>query len=126
VDGNETRRRLGLYALGYQVLLPNGSPAPGFDTPRQTIVFDRFAGDDEAARLVFASGSGIPFYGRRRTRFLYTVTNNFRGGIASPGWWDAGSLAPGDYTLRIIAGDIRGNLALANRDLPVTVAKQGG
>jgi len=121
VDGNEPRRRLGLYSLGYQVLHPNGSPAPGFDAPRETIVFDRFAGDDGAARVVFAPGSGIPFYGRRRTRFLYTVTNTFRGGIASPGWWDTGSLPPGDYTLRIFAGDIRGNLALANRDVPVIV-----
>ena len=125
VDGNEPRRRLGLYSVGYQVLDANGTPAPGFAAPRETIVFDRFAGDDDAARVVFAPGSGIPFYGRRRTRFLYTVTNTFRGGIASTGWWDAGSLPPGDYTLRILAGDIRGNLALANRDVPITIGASG-
>jgi hypothetical protein len=124
VDGNEPRRRLGLYSLGYQVLHPNGSPAPGFETRRDTIVFDRFAGDDDAARVVFAPGSGIPFYGRRTTRFLYSVTNTFRGGIASTGTWDTSTLPPGNYTLRIFAGDIRGNVALANRDVPVTV--EGG
>jgi hypothetical protein len=97
-------------------------PAAGFESPRESIVFDRFAGDEDAARAVFAPGSGIPFYGGRRTRFLYVVTNSFRGGTASPGWWDTTTLPPGEYTLRILAGDIRGNLALRNRDVPITVA----
>ncbi len=37
------------------------------------------------------------------------------------GAWDTGELPPGDYTLRIIAADMRGNVASANRDLAVTV-----
>jgi sugar lactone lactonase YvrE len=124
VDGNEARRRLGVYTVGYQVLDPDGSPAAGFETPRETIVFDRLSPDEEAPGLVFASGSGIPYYGTRRTRFLYVATNTFRNGIASPGYWDTSTLAPGDYTLRVLVGDIRGNVALRNRDLPVTITRE--
>ena len=120
-DGNRPQRRLGLYDLGYQVLGKGGSPATGFDTVRHTLHFDRLAADPAAARLVYAAGSGIPFFGRRRTRFLYIVTNTFRGGVASRGFWDTTLLAPGDYTFRIWAADIRGNVAVANRDVPVTI-----
>jgi hypothetical protein len=148
VDGNEARRRLGLYALGYEVLSADGARVSatgvtlGSDRgqtgvgvgsdPRQTpvrppsdpagIVFDRLAIDPEAARLVYAPGSGIPFYGRRATRFLYAVTNTFHDGVASRGFWDASALAPGNYTLRVRAADVRGNEAVANRDVLVTVA----
>ena len=121
VDGNERRRRLGLYTLGYQVLNRDGSPAPGFETPRNTIRFDRVATGSDAARMIYAAGSGIPFYGRRSTRLLYVVTNTLSGGVASMGAWDTGELPPGDYTLRIFAADMRGNVASANRDVAVTV-----
>jgi sugar lactone lactonase YvrE len=121
-DGNEARRRLGLYALGYQVLLSDGTPAPGFSAPRRTIEFDRLTSDESAANLVFADGSGIPFYGTRTTRFLYTVTNTFRHGVAAPGIWDTTVLPPGNYTLRILAQDFSGNDAIANRDVLVTIA----
>ncbi len=67
------------------------------------------------------SGSGIPFFGGGSTRFLYAVTNTFKGGVASPGVWDTTALEPGDYTLRVIASDVRGNQAAANRDVPVTI-----
>jgi hypothetical protein len=88
--------------------------------------FDRFTIDPEAARLVYASGSGIPFYGNRRTRFLYTVTNTLRNGVAARGVWDATQLLPGDYVVRIWAADVNGNIATANRDLPVTVVSGNG
>jgi len=120
-DGNEARRRLGLFALGYQVLRPDGTPAAGFEHARDTIVFDRLDAVPEAARLVYAPGSGIPFYGRRRTRFLYAVTNSFHHGVAAAGAWDTTALPAGDYTLRIHAADIRGNQALSNRDLRITI-----
>jgi hypothetical protein len=48
VDGNKPRRRLGLYRLGYQVLNRDGSAVPGFETPRETLVFDRLSTDSEA------------------------------------------------------------------------------
>jgi sugar lactone lactonase YvrE len=122
VTGNEARRRLGLYTLGYQVLNRDGTPAPGFQRARETIHFDRLLPGSDAPRLIYAAGSGIPFYGRRSTRLLYVVTNTLAGGVASMGVWDTTELAPGDYTLRILAADAQGNLAAANRDVPVTIA----
>lgn len=126
VDGNEARRRLGLYELGYQVLTPDGRPAPGFERPRWTLHFDRLLPGSEAARIVYASGSGIPFYGRRSTRLLYVVTNTFAGGTAAMGVWDTTTLPPGPYTLRVLAADAAGNIATANRDVAVTVAASPG
>ncbi|MGQ0734019.1 MAG: gluconolaconase, partial [Acidobacteriota bacterium] len=122
MNGNRPNRRLGLYSLGFQVLTADRTPAAGFDTPRQTMSFDRLSADPETARLIYAPGSGIPFYGRRTTRFLYIVTNTFRGGVAATGVWDTASLPVGDYTLRILAADRAGNEARANRDLAVRVA----
>jgi hypothetical protein len=116
VDGNAKRRRLGLFKLGYQVLGDAGAPAAGFESPRDSIVFNRLSMAPEAPRVVFAPGSGIPFYGRRSTRFLYTVTNTFHDGVAAAGVWDTRDLPPGPYTLRIHAADVRGNEAVANRD----------
>ena len=120
VNGNLSRRRLGLYRLGYQVLDTKGVPVPGFGTPLETIRFDRLFWGGDAA-LVYASGSGIPFYGRRTTRFLYRVTNSLQDGIAARGGWDTSTLVPGNYTLRILAADANGNEAATNRDVPVTI-----
>jgi sugar lactone lactonase YvrE len=120
-DANRPERRLGVYDLGYQVLLANGKPAEGFDEIRHTIRFDRLSLNPDAPTLVYAPGSGIPFFGNRRTRFLYIVTNSFRDGVVSPGLWNADLLEPGDYIVQIWAADVRGNAATENRDLPVTV-----
>jgi streptogramin lyase len=125
-DGNEKRRRLGLYELGYQLLTKDGTPVPGFEQPRDTIRFDRLAPDPGAAGLVYASGSGIPFYGTRTTHFLYVVTNSLDAGRAAPGALDPSQLAPGEYIIRVTARDINGNEAIAGRDLRVTVARSGG
>jgi sugar lactone lactonase YvrE len=120
-DGNRPQRRLGLYELGYQILDAHGLPIAGFESPLHTLRFDRLRSDPEAARIVYSNGSGIPFYGRRRTRFLYVVTNSFRDGVAAEGLWDTGTLPPGDYIVRAWASDINGNVAVTNRDLPVTI-----
>lgn len=120
VNGNEARRRLGLYRLGYQVLNKDGSPAPGFEQPLETIRFDKLTHDADP-RTIFASGSGIPFYSGGSTRFLYVVTSTLQDGITSPGVWDTSTLPPGDYTLRILAADINGNEAVVNRDVPITI-----
>jgi NHL repeat-containing protein len=125
VNGNKPGRRLGLYRLGYQVLNRDGSPAPGFEKPRETIRFDRLLAGSDAPRVVYASGSGIPFFGTRRTRFLYLVTNTLQGGVAAQGRWDTTQLPPGDYIVRVLAVDVEGNEATANRDLPVTVIRPG-
>jgi DNA-binding beta-propeller fold protein YncE len=119
--GNVPGRRLGLYDLGYQILNRDGTPAPGFDSVRHTLRFDRLTIDPEAARLAYAPGSGIPFYRGRRTRFLYVVTNTLNRGFAVEGAWDTTRLAPGDYVIRAWAADIHGNVAVRNRDLPITI-----
>ena len=121
VNGNQRRRRLGLYRLGYQVLDAAGIPVAGFEEPLETIRFDRHPADDAAARIIYAAGSGIPAYGSRSTRFLYVVTSTLRDGVAADGAFDTTTLVPGHYTLRILASDISGNEALRNRDLAITV-----
>lgn len=122
VDGNQARRRLGLYRLGYQLLSPDGAPAPGFERPRVTIEFNRLPPGDEAPKIAYADESGITVYGSRQTRFLYELTNTVRDGRAVRGAWDTSELPPGDYTLRVIAADFNGNET--THDLPVTVERQ--
>lgn len=122
-DGNRPSRRLGLFSMGYQVLRPDGSPIPGFETPRETLRFDRLDANPDAASLIYAPGSGIPFYRGGRTRFLYRVTNTLRAGAVSPGLFDTTSLPAGNYTFRVWAADVRGNVAMANRDVSITVVR---
>ncbi|HEV3469759.1 MAG TPA: NHL repeat-containing protein [Pyrinomonadaceae bacterium] len=121
VDGNQPRRRLGLYRLGYEVTRDDGSPAPGFEGPRVRIEFNRLPPDQEATKIAYADESGITVYGSAATRFLYEVTNTVRDGRAERGHWDASALPPGDYTLRILAADFHGNQAAAGHELPITV-----
>lgn len=121
VDDNEPRRRLGLYSLGYQVLLPNGQPAPGFEQPRMTQTFDHMPVDDEAVKLIYAPSSGITVHGAAATRFRYVVTNSALGGQVSIGRWLTRDLPAGDYILRIHAQDFSGNKALRGRDLALTL-----
>jgi hypothetical protein len=119
VDGNAPRRRLGLYRLAYQVLASDGTPLAGFEHPRQTVVFDRLPVDPHAPPLVYAEGTGITVYGNRRTRFLYVATTRVVDGEATEDFWDTSTLAPGPYTLRVIAADAAANETA--RDLPVFV-----
>jgi sugar lactone lactonase YvrE len=123
VDGNIARRRLGVFRLGYQVLRADGTPLPGFESPRVTIDFTQLPQDQHAPTLVYAPGSGIPVYGTRRTRFLYTVTNTVRDGIAEEGFWETTALEAGRYTVRVYAADSAGNQAVRGRDLPIVVAR---
>jgi hypothetical protein len=120
-NGNRPGRRLGLYELGFQILNKDGSPASGFEAVRQTLRFDRLSVEPEAPRLVYAPGSGIPFYRGGRTKFLYIVTDRFSNGVAAAGLWDTSALAPGDYIVRVWAADFAGNTALKNRDVAVTI-----
>jgi hypothetical protein len=121
VDGDEARRRLGLYCLGFQVLCADGAPVAGFDQPQINLVFDRTPLDPGAVKIAYAPDSGDAVHGAKATRFLYVVTNHIRGGVASAGGWDPATLPPGDYTIRIFAADYAGNQALAGRDLAISV-----
>lgn len=118
---NPSRRRLGLYKLGYQVFGADGTPAPGFDEPRMTIVFNRLPENRDATKIAYAAESGITVYGSKTTRFLYEVTNTVRDGRAVTGVWDTTQLPKGDYVLRIIAADYSGNEAQEGREVLVTV-----
>jgi hypothetical protein len=121
MDGNLARRRLGLYKLGYQLLQADGTPVPGYETPRITQTYDRLPREREAVKLVYADSSGITVYGSATTRFVYAVSNTLAGGAARPGSWRVDDLAPGDYTLRIYAADYAGQVALEGRDLAIKV-----
>lgn len=116
VDRNLPRRRLGLHALGYQLLHDDGAPVAGFEAPRMTLDFQRLPSDD-AVQIAYAPGSGITVHGNAVTRFKYSVTNTVRDGLWAEGSWQVGAMPPGDYTLRITARDYAGNEAQARRDL---------
>ncbi len=121
VDGDETRRRLGLYSLGFQVLRPDGTPVAGFEQPQINLVFDRTPLDPDAVKIAYAPDSGDTVHGAKATRFLYVVTNHVRGGRAGEGGWNPASLSPGDYVIRIFAADYAGNQAVAGRDIAISV-----
>jgi sugar lactone lactonase YvrE len=121
MDGNEARRKLGLYRVGYQILDGLGHPLPGFEQPRVTIEFNRLPPDQESVTVAYADRSGITVYGNAVTRFRYLVTNTVRDGRAQPGSWDPAALLPGQYTIRAFAMDFAGNVALDRRDLEITL-----
>ena len=61
-DGNRPNRRLGLYSLGYQILKADGTRSAGIRTAARN---HRVRSAGRSARcppLVYAPGSGIPFY----------------------------------------------------------------
>ena len=120
-DGNAARRKLGLYKVGYQILHADGTPLPGYEQPVVNIEFNRLPPDRESVQVAYAKDSGITVYGSATTRFLYVVTNVVRDGAAATGSWNPAALAPGSYLVRIYAADYAGNVALAGRDLPVTI-----
>ena len=121
VDGNQARRRLGLYKLGYGLLRADGAPVPGFEQPRITLEFDRMPPERDAVKVAYADESGITVYGSKSTRFLYEATNYVRHGRAARSAWDASQLPAGDYTLRIYAADYHGNEATAGRDVEIRI-----
>jgi hypothetical protein len=117
IDGAPKRRRLGVYRLGYQLLRADGSPEPGYEQPSYNLVFDRLPADHDLIKLVYAEGSQSGYQGR--TVFAYIVTNIARDGLFREEFLDASQIAPGDYTLRVLAEDFFGNQA--RRDTPIIV-----
>lgn len=118
-DGNAKHRRLGIYRIGYQVLSSVGTPVPGFDQTRRNLEFDRLPQDWGNSALVYADGSQSGYEGA--TVFNYIATNILQRGQTREDFFDTSKLAPGDYTLRIIAADYFGNVA--ERDLPISINK---
>ncbi|WP_313213221.1 gluconolaconase [Stenotrophomonas acidaminiphila] len=119
VDDNLPRRRLGLYALGYQILDAAGRPLPGHEQPRMNIEFNRMPPQSEAVKVAYAEDSGITVHGSAVTRFRYVLTNTVRDGSLARGRLQVGDLPDGDYIVRILARDHSGNEATTGRDLHV-------
>ncbi len=117
MDGNAARRRLGLYKIGYQVLRPDGSPAPGFAEPVVTISFESLPDDGRSAPLAYARGSKSGATGE--TIFAYIVTNIVRDREATEDYWHTSQLPEGDYILRVFVADFFGNRT--TRDVPVRI-----
>ena len=121
MNGDQARRRLGVYKLGYQLLNADGEIIPGMEQPIITQVYDRLPRNREAVKLAYAESSGITVHGAAETRFVYAINNTLVHGKLTPGGWQVDKLGPGNYTLRILVEDFAGNAATKNRDLAITV-----
>lgn len=106
MDGNASRRKLGAYKLGYQILKADGSAAEGFSEPNMTISFERLPRDWNANRI-YAKGSQAD--GQGETIFSYIVTNSLKDGEAQEGFWETSKLSAGDYIVRIFVEDFFSN-----------------
>lgn len=121
VDGNQSRRRLGSYQVGYQILDAQGQPLPGYEQPRFNIVFNSMPPRDSATKVAYAPDSGITVHGSAVTRFRYLVTNTVRDGRVETGRWQPDALPAGDYVIRASARDYSGNDGIGARDLKITL-----
>ncbi|MDH3494038.1 MAG: hypothetical protein OEM82_10840 [Acidobacteriota bacterium] len=115
MDGNQARRRLGLYKLGYQLLDEGGSPLAGYEKPRWTVEFDR-PPSNEFVGLVYAPGSSSGATGT--TVFRYIVSNRVNGGGAREGFVKLPENKEA-IVLRVFAADIYGNQA--SKDITIKV-----
>lgn len=121
MDGNQARRRLGLYQLAYQLLDGNGQPLAGQAELPVAQTYDRLPRNREAVQYAYAPSSGITVHGAAETRFSYALHNTLAQGRITPGLWQIGSIAPGQYILRISASDYAGNHATGVRDLALQI-----
>lgn len=112
MDGNDARRKLGIYAAGYHVLKDN---KPLAET-NWTIKFDRMP-DPKAARFVYAEGSRSGATGE--TIFNYIVSNFVEGDEYREDFFDAGKLEQGTYILRVFVSDYFGNITARDIDFEV-------
>ncbi|MEP6922836.1 MAG: hypothetical protein ABI954_00090 [Pyrinomonadaceae bacterium] len=107
MDGNNARRRLGVYRLGYQILSNDNSPIAGFTEPQTTISFERLPDNESGANFVYAFGSQSGY--TPDTVFNYIVTNIVRDGGAREEFFDTTQLPNGDYKIGVFAADFFGN-----------------
>jgi hypothetical protein len=105
MDGNAERRRLGVFALGYQIFQADKSPL----TEEKTTISFAEMPDGDFVRMVYAMGSKSGATGE--TIFNYIVTNEVRGNFAREDFFDAAGLEKGNYILRVFAADYFGNKA---------------
>ncbi len=116
MDGNADRRRLGVYAAGYQLLNNDLTPIGGpFEW---NIKFDRLP-DPAAVRLVYADGSHSGATGE--TIFKYIATNRVEGEIFREEFLDPSTLSPGPYIVRVSVADRFGNRS--DSDIKIEVSR---
>ncbi len=115
VDGNNERRRLGLYRVWYQLYRGDVSVSTG---PAAEIKFDRTP-PNEAVKFVYANGSHSGATGE--TIFNYIATNYVEADTYREGFLDPSQLESGSYILRVSAADYFGNTT--TRDLSIEVIK---
>ncbi|MFZ1699695.1 MAG: hypothetical protein WAU71_02645 [Pyrinomonadaceae bacterium] len=115
MDGNSERRRLGLYKLGFQVLLSDKGAIPD---QSWTIRFDRMP-PNEAVPFIYADGSHSGATGE--TIFRYIVSNFLEGDEFREAFLDPADLAAGNHTVRIFAADYFGNMS--SKDIEIEVIK---
>lgn len=113
MDGSSTRRRLGIYRLGYQILTPNNLPV---SDKLETISFERLP-DSESANLVYAVGSQSGY--TPETVFNYIVSNRVKDGAASEDFFDTTKMPNGDYKIRVFVADFFGNETVQDLNLKV-------
>jgi sugar lactone lactonase YvrE len=105
MDGNSSRRKLGVYKLGYQVFKQDSDPPK---EPNPTISFATMP-DEDAVSLVYAKGSKSGY--TPETIFDYIVTNQVNATASREDFLDVGKLSAGNYTLRVYSADFFGNTA---------------
>jgi sugar lactone lactonase YvrE len=105
MDGNSSRRKLGVYKLGYQVIKEGESPA---SEPNWTISFAKMP-DEEAVKLVYADGSKSGY--TPETVFDYIVTNEVNLTAMKENFFDVSKLSKGNYTLKVYSADFFSNVA---------------
>lgn len=103
VDGNPERRKLGVYALGFQLFKNSGE---AFEGERETINFEKLP-ENDAANQVYAIGSKSGATGP--TFFRYIVTNEVRDGQTHENFLDTTQIPNGVYRLKLFAADFFGN-----------------
>ena len=115
VDGNNERRRLGLYRVWYQLFRGDAPVSTG---PDSGIKFDRTPPND-AVKFVYANGSHSGATGE--TIFNYIATNSVEADTYREGFLDPSQLESGPYILRAFAADYFGNTT--TKDLSIEVIK---
>jgi sugar lactone lactonase YvrE len=113
MDGNSSRRKLGVYKLGYQVIKDSETPA---NEPNWTISFAKMP-DEDAVSLVYAKGSKSGY--TPETVFDYIVTNEVNPTAMKENFFDASKLSNGNYTLKVYSADFFGNIATKDVDFTV-------
>lgn len=115
MDGNAERRRLGVFALGFQILRENKTP----QTEEKTTISFAQMPDNDLVRLVYAKGSKSGATGE--TIFNYIVSNEISGEIGKENFLHTAEFAAGNYILRVFAADYFGNKTY--KDLEIEIIK---